>query len=70
MGRIRSKDVKTLAHQLLATGKFTNNFEKNKILIEEMKLPLTKRMRNKVAGYITRLVKNSQNVVTEVDEEK
>ncbi|MEM7816292.1 MAG: 30S ribosomal protein S17e [Candidatus Aenigmatarchaeota archaeon] len=68
MGRIRSKDVKMLAFQLLATGKFTDNFEKNKIFIEEMKLPLTKRMKNKVAGYVTRLVKNTQKAASKIDE--
>lgn len=68
MGRVRSKDVKMLAFQLLAKGIFTNNFEKNKILLDEMKLPLTKRMRNKVAGYITRLVRNSQNFSSKINE--
>lgn len=69
MGRIKSKDVKIFAYQLLSTGKFTDDFEKNKILIEEMKLPLTKRMKNKVTGYITRLVKNSQRVSAGMSEE-
>ncbi|MEM5812937.1 MAG: 30S ribosomal protein S17e [Candidatus Aenigmatarchaeota archaeon] len=68
MGRIRSKEVKMLAFQLLATGKFTDNFEKNKILLNEIKLSLTKRMRNKVAGYITRLVKNAQKPKVETKE--
>ncbi|MBU5678466.1 MAG: 30S ribosomal protein S17e [Candidatus Aenigmatarchaeota archaeon] len=69
MGRIRSKDIKLLAFQLLATNKFTDNFEKNKILVEEMKLPLTKRMKNKVAGYVTRLVKNTQKVKDNISED-
>lgn len=65
MGRIRTKDIKILASQLVATNRFTDNFEKNKMIIKEMKIPLTKRMRNKVAGYVTRLVKNTQKTKKE-----
>lgn len=58
MGRVRTKDIKQAAIQLKETypDKFSKDFEENKAVINELKLFINKHMRNKVAGYVTRLM--------------
>ena len=62
MGRIRTTLVKRVAKQLLDSKKyeFSTNFEKNKQILKQMQGFATKRLRNRVAGYITRLKKSQQ----------
>ena len=56
MGRIKPKLVKRTAHNLLKEeNKFNGNFEENKKLIPN--LTSSKKIRNKIAGYIARLKK-------------
>lgn len=56
MGRIKSTIVKRTARNLLEEeNKFSDNFEKNKKLLADT-MP-SKKVRNKIAGYITRLKK-------------
>ncbi len=59
MGNIRTSFVKRTAKELLETyeDKFTNDFDENKKLVEEFSTVSTKHLRNKIAGYITRLVR-------------
>ena len=57
MGRIKSTLIKRTAEKLMKEHEFTDDFEKNKKLIDGI-MP-SKRMRNMVAGYITRLVKRT-----------
>lgn len=56
MGRIKSKLVKRTANTLLKRkNQFTDNFEENKKIL---KTPMpSKKIRNQVAGHITRLKK-------------
>jgi len=59
MGRIKSKLVKRTGRLLLKEeNKFNDNFENNKKLITG--LTPSKKVRNKIAGYITRLKKQKQ----------
>jgi ribosomal protein S17E len=59
MGRIKSKLVKRTARTLLKEeNKFNDNFEDNKKLLKD--LTPSKKIKNQVAGYITR-VKKSKN---------
>jgi len=62
MGKVRPGFIKRLARKLLETypDKFTADFETNKKLVAELTNIQSKRVRNRVAGYITRLVKLSQ----------
>jgi len=58
IGNIRTKDIKQAAEQLVEMypDRFTRDFEENKQTMTELKITIgTKLMRNKVAGYITRL---------------
>lgn len=59
MGNIRTSFVKRTAKELIENyeGKFTTDFEENKKLVEEYSTVSTKHLRNKIAGYITRLVR-------------
>lgn len=60
MGRIKSKLVKRTGHNLLKEeNKFTSEFDDNKRLIRS--LETSKKIRNKIAGYITRVNKNKPN---------
>ncbi len=58
MGNIRSSFIKRVSKELIENyqGKFTNDFDENKKLVEEFTSVSTKHLRNKIAGYVTRLV--------------
>ena len=63
MGRIKSKLVKRTANTLLKQGSlFNENFENNKKLLKG--LTPSKKVKNQIAGYITRVKKNTliQNI--------
>ena len=59
MGRIRQTFIKRTGEELLEKfeDKFTTDFETNKKAVEEVALISTKRLRNRIAGYITSRVK-------------
>ena len=67
MGNIRTSFVKRISKELIEThqGKFTTDFEENKKLVAEYSTVSTtvstKHLRNKIAGYITRLVRQQAN---------
>jgi small subunit ribosomal protein S17e len=60
MGRIKSIAIKILAEDLVKNhGKrFSGDFEKNKEILGEIKKIKSKRIRNILAGYITKKMKN------------
>jgi len=59
MGKVRPAYIKRTARKLLEMypDKFTEDFETNKRLVQELTDITSKTVRNRVAGYITRLVK-------------
>ena len=61
MGRIKTKLIKRTAQKLVESEslEFSDDFEKNKKILADS-LP-SKKMRNMVAGYITRLKKKMLN---------
>ena len=61
MGRIRTKFTKRLVDELLAKHgeKFTDDFNKNKLVVQELSDVKTKKIRNQLAGYATKKVKLS-----------
>jgi small subunit ribosomal protein S17e len=60
MGNIRTSFVKRTSRELIETyeGTFTTDFDENKKLVEQFTTVSTKHLRNKIAGYVTRLVRN------------
>ncbi len=59
MGRIKTQLVKRLTMQLIKEhpGKFKNDFNENKLLVNGKLTVVSKRIRNSIAGYVTRLTK-------------
>jgi len=68
LGNVKPAYIKRLAIELIQKfpDQFTDDFEKNKILVEKLTTIGTKNMRNRVAGYISRLMEDrkSQNEET------
>ena len=59
MGRIRTAEIKRVSHKLVAVhaDKFSIDFRANKEALHVMKLTDEKRVNNRIAGYVTRLMK-------------
>lgn len=59
MGKVRTAMIKRTARKLLAMYPtlFTENFENNKEIVRKIVDIPSKRVQNRIAGYITRLVK-------------
>merc|ERR1712020_447044 len=62
MGRVRTKTVKKAAKVIIEKyyTKLTLDFDVNKKIIEEIALIPSKPLRNKIAGYVTHLMKRLQ----------
>ena len=58
IGRIRTDDIKKTSRVLINKypDKFSIDIEKNKTALNEMKVIFEKKLRNRIAGYITRTV--------------
>ena len=62
MGRVRTKTVKRAARELIEKyySKLTLDFHLNKKILESVAQVSTKRLRNKIAGFTTHLMKRIQ----------
>ena len=62
MGRVRTKTVKRSARAIIEKyySKLTLDFDINKRVTDEVAVVPSKRLRNKIAGYITHLMKRIQ----------
>jgi len=62
MGRIKTTLIKRNVQELIQKypDKFTNDFNENKKIVTETTELHSKKLRNVMAGYITRLVKNKK----------
>ncbi|EGD84370.2 40S ribosomal protein S17-A [Trichophyton rubrum D6] len=62
MGRVRTKTVKKSAKSIIERyyPKLTLDFETNKRICDEIAIISSKRLRNKIAGYTTHLMKRIQ----------
>ena len=57
MGKIKSKLIKRSAKELVKRGiEFSENFERNKIILGNNTMP-SKKIRNQVAGYLSKFYK-------------
>ncbi|MAG39141.1 30S ribosomal protein S17e [Candidatus Woesearchaeota archaeon] len=59
MGRIKTKLIKAVTHRIIEEHEeeLTNDFNKNKEIVEKLTDISSKKIRNTVAGYITRINK-------------
>ena len=71
MGKVKTEQVKRLAKELISRfpEKFSTTFEDNKRSVSELTLGATTRIRNQVAGYITRTCTLNQRGVPLQDDE-
>jgi small subunit ribosomal protein S17e len=62
MGRIRTSYIKRISHMLMSDhrDKFTTDFEHNKKILKTIEIAVSKKTRNRIAGYITHLMKRSK----------
>ncbi len=62
MGRIKTKLVKRAAKEIIGKYKdlFKNNFNDNKKILEKVADVKSKKLRNVMVGYLTRLVKQGK----------
>ena len=62
MGRIKTKLIKRITLELVERhrSEFKKDFEENKELVKEYAEIPSKKLRNIIAGYVTRLVKEKQ----------
>ena len=57
MGKVRIAAVKKVSRELLEKypDRFTTNYEQNKVALSSLVDARTKRLRNRIVGYVTRL---------------
>ena len=62
MGRIKTTLIKRTANSLIKKypDRFTEDFEENKKTVEELAEIQSKKLRNVIAGYITRLTQKGE----------
>ncbi|MBU0472430.1 MAG: 30S ribosomal protein S17e [Nanoarchaeota archaeon] len=60
MGRIKTQQVKTVTHKLMEEHReeFTTEFGQNKALVTKFADVPSKKIRNTIAGYATRIKKS------------
>jgi small subunit ribosomal protein S17e len=60
---VRSQIVKNVAKDLMARfpNKFTDDFSSNKQLVEALTNVASKKLKNRIAGYVTHLVRLAQS---------
>jgi len=62
LGKVRPERVKRVARELVKRypDKFTTDFENNKKLLESLTKISSAKLRNRIAGYVTRLMAIAQ----------
>ncbi len=62
MGRIKTALVKRITHELIELhgNKLTDDFEKNKQIIDKLVETHSKKLRNIIAGYATNIIKKKK----------
>jgi small subunit ribosomal protein S17e len=72
LGKVRIETVKRVSRELLRRypDRFTGQFESDKQAVNELVITQSKRLRNRIAGYVTRLkvVEAERAAATEVSE--
>lgn len=63
MGKVRPDHIKEIARKLVERfpEKFTSDFDHNKKMVNELTNVTSSKIRNRVAGYIVRLMKSTSN---------
>jgi len=61
LGKVRSERVKRISRELVNRfpDKFTTDFQSNKEVLESVADIRSKKLRNRIAGYVTRLLRGT-----------
>ena len=64
MGRIKTQRVKRVTHKILNENPqmFKEDFSENKKLVSNLLDVKSKKLRNIIAGYLTRLIKSNKEI--------
>ena len=70
MGKVKTEQIKRLAKDLITRfpDKFSTSFDENKLTVSALTIGATTRVRNQVAGYITRTYRLNQKGVPEEED--
>ncbi len=62
MGKVKTEHIKRLAKELMSRfpDKFSTNFDDNKRAVDALTQGATTKVRNQIAGYITRTISLAQ----------
>jgi small subunit ribosomal protein S17e len=62
LGNVRTEQIKRVAKELIRRfpDRFSNDFEKNKQMVNKLVQGATPKVRNQIAGYITRVFAGAQ----------
>ncbi|MEW6222276.1 MAG: 30S ribosomal protein S17e [Candidatus Hadarchaeota archaeon] len=62
MGRVRPTYIKRAARQLVENypARFSGDFRQNRLVVDELLPQLNKPLRNRIAGYISTLLKSGR----------
>jgi len=62
MGRIKTQLSKRLTFVIMkqSQDRLSTNFDENKVVVGELLIDASKKIRNVIAGYVTRLMKNKE----------
>lgn len=71
MGKVKTEHIKRLANELMERfpKEFSNNFDENKHAVDALTQGTTTKVRNQIAGYITRAVSQETPAANENPEE-
>jgi small subunit ribosomal protein S17e len=75
LGKVKTEQIKHLGKELMIRfpDKFNTSFDENKRTVDEVTQGTTTRVRNKVAGYITRtkaLAQANSEMDTDIEEDE
>ncbi len=64
MGRIKTQQIKRATFDFIKRhrSEFTDKFEENKVIVGNLGEFPSKKLRNIIAGYVTRIIKEKQEI--------
>jgi small subunit ribosomal protein S17e len=72
LGKVKTEQIKRVANELMERfpKEFSNNFDENKHAVDALTRGTTTKVRNQIAGYITRTISQDTSVANENPEEE
>jgi small subunit ribosomal protein S17e len=72
LGKVKTEQIKRVANELMDRfpKKFSRNFDENKHAVDALTQGTTTKVRNQIAGYITRTISQETSVANGTQEEE